>query len=130
MAACRVLLVEDNDDNFELVRFLLERAGHQVLAARNGRQGLDMARQELPDLILMDLSIPEIDGWTAAREIKADPRTSHIPLLALTAHTLPGDRKRAIESGFDGYISKPINVPVFNEEIEVALRGRKNPQTS
>lgn len=130
MAACRVLLVEDNDDNFELVRFLLERAGHQVLAARNGRQGLEVARQELPDLILMDLSIPEIDGWTAAREIKADPRTAGIPLLALTAHTLPGDRKRAIESGFDGYISKPINVPVFNEEIEAALRGRENPQTS
>ena len=120
----RVLLVEDNEDNFELVRFLLERAGFDVLAGHDGQQALDMARQELPDLILMDLSLPGIDGWTAARELKEDPNTCHIPLLALTAHTLPGDRKRAMESGFDGYISKPIDVVHFGENITNALKTK------
>ena len=124
MAGSRVLVVEDNTDNFELVRFLLERVGYEVLEAHSGRTGMDMARKELPDLILMDLSLPEVDGWTAARELKADPKTAHIPMLALTAHTLPGDRKRAIESGFDGYISKPINVPGFAENIARAIQGK------
>jgi len=120
----RVLLVEDNEDNFELVRFLLERSGFSVLAGRNGQEALDMARKELPDLILMDLSLPGIDGWTAARELKIDPATAHIPLLALTAHTLPGDRKRAMESGFDGYISKPIDVVNFGESITKILKNK------
>jgi two-component system cell cycle response regulator DivK len=121
----RVLLVEDNVDNFELVHFLLERAGYDVLAGHDGQEALDMARQELPDLILMDLSLPGIDGWAAGRQLKADPDTSHIPLLALTAHTLPGDRKRAMESGFDGYISKPIDVVHFGEIIEKALQKKQ-----
>jgi two-component system, cell cycle response regulator DivK len=118
----RVLLVEDNEDNFELVRFLLERAGFVVLAGHDGQEALEMARKELPDLILMDLSLPGIDGWTAARELKDDPKTSHIPLMALTAHTLPGDRKRAMESGFDGYISKPIDVVNFGDSITKILQ--------
>ena len=125
MVKKRVLLVEDNEDNFELVRFLLERAGYEVLAGRDGQEGLEMARRELPDLILMDLSLPVKDGWTAARELKADPNTSHIPLLALTAHTLAGDRKRAMESGFDGYISKPIDVVRFGESITKTLQIKK-----
>ena len=124
MANNRVLLVEDNEDNFELVRFLLERAGFQVLAGHDGQEALDMARKELPDLILMDLSLPGIDGWTAARELKDDPKTSHIPLMALTAHTLPGDRKRAMESGFDGYISKPIDVVNFGDSITKILQAK------
>jgi two-component system cell cycle response regulator DivK len=122
MAERRVLLVEDNADNLALVRFLLERAGYAVIEANNGVRGLELARQEKPDLILMDLSLPEMDGWAAAQELKADQQTASIPLLALTAHTLPGDRKRALESGFDGYISKPINVPAFAEEITQALQ--------
>ena len=121
----RVLLVEDNEDNLQLVRFLLERAGYVVLTGHNGREGLELARKELPDLILMDLSLPEIDGWEAAQELKADPKTAHIPLLALTAHTLPGDRKRALESGFDGYISKPIDVASFGNNISKALQIEK-----
>jgi CheY-like chemotaxis protein len=83
-----------------------------------------MARKELPDLILMDLSLPGIDGWTAARELKDDPKTSKIPLMALTAHTLPGDRKRAMESGFDGYISKPIDVVNFGDNITKILNNK------
>jgi two-component system cell cycle response regulator DivK len=117
----RILLVEDDQDNFELVRFLLERDGHVVLAAHNGKQALEVARKELPDLILMDLSLPEISGWEAARLLKADEPTRTIPLLAITAHTLPGDRKQALEYGFDGYISKPINVQNFPGEISKAL---------
>jgi len=120
----RVLLVEDNEDNFELVRFLLERAGFEVLAGHDGQEALELARKELPDLILMDLSLPGIDGWTAAKELKDDPTTSLIPLLALTAHTLPGDRKRAMESGFDGYISKPIDVVNFGDSITKILKDK------
>jgi two-component system, cell cycle response regulator DivK len=123
MPQSRILLVEDNSDNLELVRFLLERSGYQVLEAHDGKMGMDIARQKLPDLILMDLSLPGVDGWTAARELKADPRTASIPLLALTAHTLPGDRNRALESGFDGYISKPINIQSFADEIVQALKA-------
>ena len=118
--------MEDNEDNLELVRFLLERAGYEVIPGHDGQEALDLARQELPDLILMDLSLPVIDGWTAAQTLKTDPKTSGIPLLALTAHTLPGDRKRAMESGFDGYISKPIDVVHFGESITKVLQGKKN----
>ncbi len=125
MTAERVLVVEDNEDNLNLVRFLLERNGYSVLTAQNGRDGLALARQELPQLILMDLSLPEIDGWEAAQQLKADAKTAQIPLLALTAHTLPGDRKKALELGFDGYISKPIDVMNFGENISKALNGKK-----
>ena len=124
MSPNRVLLVEDNEDNLQLVRFLLERAGYSVICGHNGREGLAMARQELPNLILMDLSLPEIDGWEAAQELKADPKTAHIPLLALTAHTLPGDRQRALSLGFDGYISKPIDVGKFSDNISKALQKK------
>jgi two-component system, cell cycle response regulator DivK len=119
----RVLLVEDNVDNFELVKYLLERAGYAVIPGRNGREAIELARQELPDLILLDLSIPEIDGWEAAKEIKLDPRSASIPLFALTAHTLPGDRQRAKDSGFDGFISKPIDVVGFGESITKVLNN-------
>ncbi len=125
MSKSRVLLVEDNMDNFELVHFLLERAGYQVLEAHNGQEALDLAHKELPNLILMDLSMPGVDGWTAARALKADPKTASIPLLAITAHTLPGDRNRALESGFNGYISKPINIQSFAEDIAQALHVQK-----
>lgn len=119
----RVLLVEDNEDNLQLVRFLLERESYTVISCHNGREGLKLAHQEMPDLILMDLSLPEIDGWAAAQELKANSQTACIPLLALTAHTLPGDRKRALESGFDGYISKPIDVSNFGNSIRKAIQG-------
>lgn len=116
-----VLLVEDDQDNFDLVHILLEQAGCTVIGAETGQQALELARSGHPDLVLMDLSLPVMDGWTAARELKNDPTTAHIPLLALTAHTLPGDRQRALEAGFNGYISKPINVVHFREELYKAL---------
>jgi len=122
MSKPRVLIVEDNVDNFELVRFLLERAGYQVLSAANGLEGVDEAKRELPDLILMDLSMPEMDGWMATTQLKSDDETRRIPVLALTAHTLPGDRKRAIDAGCDGYISKPIKVASFDKLVATLLR--------
>ena len=118
----RVLIVEDNVDNFELVRFLLERAGDEVLSAVNGVEGVDAAKREQPDLVLMDLSMPEMDGWTATAQMKAEEATRHIPVLALTAHTLPSERKRAIDAGCDGYISKPINVASFEKLVATLLR--------
>ena len=121
MSKGRILIVEDNEDNFQLVRFLLERDGFEVISAANGQEGVETAMREKPDLILMDLSMPEMDGWTAAQKIKAEPETKAIPLLALTAHTLPGDRMRALEAGCDGYISKPINVEYLIKTVSSSI---------
>ena len=110
MSKGRILVVEDNMDNYELVRFVLERAGYDVFLAVNGRDGVDAARLQKPDLILMDLSMPEMDGWEAAEKLKSNESTRSIPLLALTAHTLPSERQRAIQAGYDGYLTKPIYV--------------------
>ncbi len=130
MEKSSVLVVEDNIDNYELVRFLLERAGHHALWARSGREGIDMAKANRPDLIIMDLSLPEMDGWTATERIKSDPETGHIPIVALTAHTLPGDRKRALDVGCDGYLSKPINISLFEETVAEILAGKQGRQKS
>ena len=118
MSKGRILIVEDNMDNYELVRFILERAGYDVFLAVNGRDGVDAARLQKPDLILMDLGLPEMDGWNATEELKSDEITKSIPLYALTAHTLPSERKRAILAGCDGYVSKPIHMLGFLEVID------------
>jgi CheY-like chemotaxis protein len=129
MSKGRILVVEDNMDNYELVRFILERAGYEVFLAVNGRDGADAARFQKPDLILMDLGMPEMDGWAAAQKLKSDETTKSIPLFALTAHTLPGERKRAIQAGCDGYISKPIHVESFLKLIESALAVKQGKKT-
>jgi len=125
MSKGSILVVEDNMDNYELVRFVLERAGYEVFLAVNGRDGVDAARYQKPDLILMDLGMPEMDGWMAAEKIRADPETKAIALYAITAHTLPRDRYRALQSGYDGYISKPIHVQSFLVVIDDAFRKLK-----
>ncbi|HEX8905519.1 MAG TPA: response regulator [Longimicrobiaceae bacterium] len=102
-----VLLVEDNEDNRTVYRTILEHFGYKVTEARNGEDGVRMAREEHPDLILMDISIPLIDGWEATRILKSEPGTSHIPIIALTAHALATDRAKAAEVGCDGYLAKP-----------------------
>lgn len=117
MGKGRILVVEDNMDNYELVRFVLERAGYDVFLAVNGRDGVDAARAQRPDVILMDLTMPEMDGWVAAEKMKADHVTKSIPLIAITAHTLPRDRYRALQAGYEGYVSKPIHVQSFLEII-------------
>jgi len=121
MSKGRILVVEDNMDNYELVRFILERAGYDVFLAVNGRDGVDAARFQKPDLILMDLGMPEMDGWIATEKLKSDETTRSIPLYALTAHTLPSERKRAIHAGCDGYVSKPIHMQGFLEVVDGAF---------
>jgi CheY-like chemotaxis protein len=117
MSKGRILIVEDNMDNYELVRFVLERAGYDVFLAVNGRDGVDAARLQKPDLILMDLGMPEMDGWMASQKLKSDAATKSIPLYALSAHTLPSERKRALQAGCDAYVSKPIHVQSFLDLI-------------
>lgn len=104
------MIVEDNMDTYELVKFILERNGFETFLAMNGRDGVNAAAKQKPDLIIMDLSMPEMDGWTATRLIKGNLQTSAIPLIALTAHALPNDRKRAIDAGCDEYITKPMDL--------------------
>jgi CheY-like chemotaxis protein len=120
--AIKVLLVEDNQDNQDLMKFLLERNGYEVVTANNGRLALDAARAECPDVVLMDLTMPEMDGWEAAAAMKEDPALAHIPLIAVTAHTLPGDRRKTLGAGFDNYISKPINVRMFDHIVAQSLK--------
>jgi len=113
----RVLVVEDDPDNQDLVAIILQRAGYEVLRANNGSEGIEMARRCLPDLILMDLSMPDMDGWAATRLIKADPATSAIPVVALTVRNTAEDKLRAVQAGFDGYLTKPMNVKNFVRQV-------------
>lgn len=107
----RVLVVEDNMDTYELVRFILEKNGYETFLAMNGRDGVNAAVKQMPDLIIMDMSMPEMDGWTATSIIKKkEAITSTIPLIALTAHALPADRQRAMDAGCDEYITKPMDL--------------------
>ncbi|MBA2244693.1 MAG: response regulator [Gemmatimonadetes bacterium] len=113
-----ILLVEDNEDNRTVYRTILEHFGYGVIEARNGEDGIRMAREELPDLILMDISIPVIDGWEATRILKAEEKTSNIPIIALTAHALATDRAKAEEIGCDGYLAKPCEPRRVVAEVE------------
>lgn len=106
----RILVVEDNKDNMILISDVLNSLGYAVTTARDGAEGIKAVRAEKPDLILMDLSLPLLDGWTATRMIKSDPKLADIPIIAVTAHAMIGDRERALEAGCDDYISKPINM--------------------
>ncbi len=117
----RVLVVEDNRDNLMLINDLLVMLCYEVITAFNGVEGVEKATTELPDLILMDLSLPEMDGWTAAKTIKADPVSAHIPIIALTAHAMVGDREKAIGAGCDDYISKPINILELRTKLALYL---------
>lgn len=110
MSTGRILIVEDNMDTYELVRFILEKNGYETFLAMNGRDGVNAASKQRPDLIIMDLSMPEMDGWTATRLIKGNAQTTAIPLIALTAHALPGDRQRAFDAGCDEYVTKPMDL--------------------
>jgi two-component system cell cycle response regulator DivK len=106
----KILYVEDNEDNIYMLTNRLSRRGHEVLIARNGQEGIDLAHREMPALILMDLSLPVIDGWESARRLKAAPETRHIPIIALSAHAMSGDRDRALAAGCDDYDTKPVSM--------------------
>ncbi|HEX3051714.1 MAG TPA: response regulator [Aggregatilineaceae bacterium] len=108
--AKRILVVEDNPDNRILITDVLSSLDYEVLVAFDGEVGVEMAAKEIPDLILMDLSLPKMDGWAATQQIKANGTLSHIPIVALTAHAMVGDREKALQAGCDDYISKPIDL--------------------
>ena len=116
--ATTILIVEDNPDNQTIYRTILEHFGYGVLTASNGEDGIRVAREGQPDLILMDVSIPIIDGWEATKILKADPATSQIPVVALTAHAMAADRAKATEVGCDGYLAKPVEPRRVIEEVK------------
>ena len=116
-----ILYVEDNDDNVYMLRGRLTRAGFEVAVATDGAQGVTMAASEAPDLILMDLSLPVLDGWEATRRLKSAPDTRPIPIIALSAHAMEGDRAKAIEAGCDDYDTKPVDLPRLLGKIRTLL---------
>jgi CheY-like chemotaxis protein len=117
----KILLVEDNEMNRDMLSRRLQRKGYQVAIATDGQQGVEMATADLPALILMDMSLPVLDGWEATRRIKADERTRHIPIIALTAHAMQGDEVKAKEAGCDDYDTKPVELPRLLDKIRAQL---------
>lgn len=120
----KLLLVEDNEMNRDMLSRRLLRRGYQIVMAVDGGQGVEMAGSELPDLILMDMSLPVIDGWEATRRIKAAEATRHIPIIGLTAHAMAGDREKAIEAGCNDYDTKPVELDRLIGKIEALLPGK------
>jgi CheY-like chemotaxis protein len=118
-----ILIVEDNEMNRDMLSRRLERKGYTVLIAVDGESGLEVARANTPDMILMDMSLPVVDGWEATRRLKADDRLKHIPVIALTAHAMANDRDKALEAGCDDYDTKPIELPRLLAKMD-ALLGR------
>jgi two-component system, cell cycle response regulator DivK len=117
----KILLVEDNEMNRDMLSRRLERKGHHILVAVDGEQGVAIAQTEVPDLILMDMSLPVLDGWEATRQIKATPSTQTIPVIALTAHAMSGDREKCIAAGCDDYDTKPVEFPRLMGKIQALL---------
>ena len=113
----KVLIVEDNEMNRDMLSRRLERRGFSVAIAIDGAQGVTMSKTELPDIVLMDMSLPVMNGWEATRAIKADPTTQHMPVIALTAHSMAGDREKAMEAGCDDYDTKPVELPRLLEKM-------------
>ena len=116
-----ILYIDDTENNRILVTRRLEKRGYQVVTAENAGQGLALAASSLPDAILMDMGMPDVDGWSATRELKANPKLRHIPVIALTAHAMQGDREKALEAGCDDYETKPFDFPRLFQKIEEHL---------
>lgn len=120
----KVLLVEDNEMNRDMLSRRLAKRGYVVAMAVDGRQGVDMAVSEKPDLILLDMSLPVVDGWEAATQIKANPASASVPLIALTAHAMAADRERAMSAGCDDFDTKPVELPRLLGKMETLLKAR------
>jgi two-component system, cell cycle response regulator DivK len=120
----KILLVEDNEMNRDMLSRRLQRRGYEVVLAVDGQEGVALAQAEAPDLILMDMSLPVMDGWEATRQLKAASETMAIPVIALTAHAMSGDREKAMKAGCDDYDAKPIDLPRLLAKIEALLRRR------
>jgi CheY-like chemotaxis protein len=118
----KILLVEDNEMNRDMLSRRLQRREYEVVVAVDGEQGVALAHSEAPDLILMDMSLPLLDGWEATRQLKGAPQTRAIPIIALTAHAMSGDREKALEAGCDDYDTKPIELPRLLAKIEARLK--------
>ena len=123
----KILLVEDNEMNRDMLSRRLVRNGYEVLIAIDGGEGLAKARAESPDLILMDMSLPGLDGWEATRQLKAEPGTRGIPVIALTAHAMAGDRQKALSAGCDDFDTKPVELPRLLTKIQVLLQRPQGP---
>lgn len=119
----KLLLVEDHEEIWDFLSRRLKRRGHDVVLAFDGRDGLDKARSEHPDLILLDMNLPVMDGWTAARQLKAEPDTAAIPIIALTAHAMAGDREKTLAAGCNDYHPKPVDFSRLLTQIDSALQG-------
>jgi two-component system cell cycle response regulator DivK len=122
----RILVVEDNERNLKLVRDVLQFAGYDVVEARSGEQGVALAQERPPDLVLMDLQLPQMDGAEALRLLRASPRTRDVPVVAVTAFAMKEDRDRAFRAGFDGYLEKPISVRALPEQVRGFLDRRES----
>jgi CheY-like chemotaxis protein len=121
----KILLVEDNEMNRDMLSRRLERKGYQIVMAVDGAEGVAMAKSESPDLILMDMSLPVLNGWEATGKIKQDPETQAIPVIALTAHAMASDREKALSAGCEDYDTKPIELPRLLEKIETLLKAKR-----
>ena len=125
MAGAKILYVEDNPDNRLLIRRVLQAEGYQILEAENATHALEMLHGQLPDLILMDINLPEMDGYTLTHQIKCLPGLETVPIVALTANVMKGDRERTLQAGCDGYIQKPIDVDALPNQIHHYLDGHR-----
>ncbi|MDQ7825748.1 MAG: response regulator [Candidatus Eremiobacteraeota bacterium] len=119
----KVLVIEDNEQNLYLVTFILEKSGYEVVQARDGNEGIRLASQVIPDMILLDIQLPGMDGYEVAQALRADPALAEIPIVAVTSYAMVGDRERALEAGCSGYVEKPINPDTFIADIEKYLHG-------
>ena len=120
----KILLVEDHQEISDFLSRRLQRRGHEIVLAEDGEQGVAKARTENPDLLLLDMNLPVMDGWTVARTLKADPVTQHMPIIALTAHAMAGDREKALAAGCDDYHAKPVDFSKLLDQIGAALASR------
>jgi two-component system, cell cycle response regulator DivK len=120
----KILVIEDNEQNMYLVNFILEKHGYQVFQARTGIEGVDSAKQQLPDLILLDIQLPVMDGYSVARELRKNNDLSDVPIVAVTSYAMPGDRERALAAGCTGYIEKPIDPETFMQQVEGYLLNK------
>jgi len=116
-----VLVIEDNEQNLYLVTFILTKSGYEVLQARDGREGIDLAGQVIPTLILLDIQLPVMDGYEVAKTLRSNPKLADVPIVAVTSYAMVGDRERTLEAGCSGYIEKPINPETFMADIEKFL---------
>jgi CheY-like chemotaxis protein len=123
--SAKILIIEDNEHNLYLATFLLEKNGHEIVQARSGREGIVLAAQVQPDLILLDIQLPEMDGYAVARELRRNATLRDVPIVAVTSYAMVGDRERVLAAGCNAYIEKPINPDTFRSEIERHLKIRR-----